>query len=76
MFVVNAPGSLPFIVFGAYDGLCSGTQYDALNAPACNAFYVPADIRNGIGAMIGCYAAPRPWIPHDGGGRSAPPFTQ
>lgn len=76
MFTVNAPGSLPFIVFDARDGVCSGTQFGALNARACNAFYVPADIHNGIGAMIGCYEAPRPWIPHDGGNKNATPWSK
>jgi hypothetical protein len=66
------PGVVPFVVYDASNGVCSGGQYMVLNAKACNAFYAPTDVRFGAGAMIGCLAAPRPWIPHDSGNKNAP----
>jgi hypothetical protein len=66
------PGVVPFVVYDASNGVCSGGQYMVLNAKACNAFYAPTDVRYGVGAMIGCLAAPRPWIPHDSGNKNAP----
>lgn len=66
------PGIVPFVVYDASNGVCSGGQYFVLNARPCNLFYVPADIRFGAIAAPSCISAPRPWIANDSGNKTAP----
>jgi hypothetical protein len=65
-----------FIVFDARQGACPGAPYDVLNEKGCNLAYQPSDGKHSeFAAPGGCFARPRPWIPHDVGNPNAPPWS-
>ena len=66
-----------FIVFDAFDGMCPGVPYGVLNTVSCNLVYLPTNVKYGeFAAAGGCFAPPRPWIPHDRGNPQAPSWNQ
>lgn len=70
-------GIVHFVVFDAREGACSSAPYSVLSSPWCNSVFVPADINTGaLSAAGGCFAHPRPWIPHDGGNTKAPTWER